>query len=219
MHVKSYVQIISQTKRELSWVRVSLSFLVAPCQPSIFVILPDHIFWPPFHNWSTLNQGKSGRMNLYQKIVGTTIFSNSFRKGIFGGVPVALMPSALSMTFKSIKACFTRDTAKGLTLNCLFEFLSSWTMPELLTFGGSRVGPCPSVKRKGGRQSSGKTVKKKRKTQTVNPTAVALSREAHWVLYQGDILLLVGETFYDNVNWNQGAGLLWTINNTLELNH
>jgi hypothetical protein len=61
----------------------------------------------------------------------------SFSTKIFEGVPISLMPTALSLTIKSIKMASgcTRKKNKKMVLTCLFKYLRSWKNPELLTYG------------------------------------------------------------------------------------
>jgi hypothetical protein len=80
--------------------------------------------------------------NLYAKLYKFIIIKacpDAIDPKRFKGVPLSLMPTALSLTMKSIKMASGRKRRanKKITLNCLFTFLRSWTMPELLSFGGA----------------------------------------------------------------------------------
>lgn len=95
----------------------------------------------PSHRSSTMNTGLS-KNNMYNKLYKLALTSDercdhSFSAKLFRGVPISLMPTALSLAMKSIKIASgcPRKTNKKTTLNCLFKFLKSWANPELLTYG------------------------------------------------------------------------------------
>lgn len=93
------------------------------------------------HSHSRVLNKSTPQNNLYEKLYGLVEEKPAhFETKKFGGVPLSLMPTALSLMMKSIKMASgrKRKANKKITLNCLYKYIRSFERPELLSLGGAK---------------------------------------------------------------------------------